>query len=81
MIVADMLCTRARHLRNMHHQPRRWRLYDVERTAEEALTLAQDANKLLEKAGLSERVKARGFVSLAETARALRERDAGSAVA
>lgn len=73
--------TRARYLRNMRQQPRRWRLYDVERTAEEALTLAQDANKLLERADLRERIKTKGFTSLAEVARGLRERDTGSAVA
>ena len=63
--------TRSRQMREIEKQPRRWRLYHVERTAFDAVTLAQEANKLLEKSEVRERIKVTGFESLLAFARML----------
>ncbi len=75
------LRTRARQIRTLADQPRRWQLYNVERTAFDGVTLAQEANKLLERSDVKDRIKSRGLTSLVDAARLLRERDASQDVA
>ena len=75
------LRTRARQLNTLANQPRRWQLYNVERTAFDGVTLAQEANKLLQRTDVKDRIKTRGLASLVDAARLLRERDAGQEVA
>lgn len=75
------LRTRARQLRTLSSQPRRWQLYHVERSAFDGITLAGEANKLLERTELKDRIKTVGLSSLADASRRLRERDASQDVA
>jgi hypothetical protein len=76
------LRSRSRQLRDLERQPhKRWRLYQVERSAYNAVTLAQQANQILEKTEMQARVQTNGMAALAEVARILREQVEGQQVA
>lgn len=76
------LRSRARQLREYERQPHRtWRLYQVERSAYNAVTLAQQATRVLQEAGLKTRVHDKGMAALGEVARVLREQADGQQVA
>jgi hypothetical protein len=71
--------TRARMLRQLDEQPhRRWRLNHVARQAKAAVTLATQANKLLESEGEKQRIKAGNLNALAQVLSQLGEDDFGS---
>lgn len=73
--------SRARGLANLDALPHPiWRLHQVTKDAHEASTLAEQANRVLESAGLEERISPQGMVSLARVtehlrSNALRERE------
>lgn len=76
------LRSRARQLRDLERQPhKRWRLYQVERSAYNAVTLAQQANRVLENSDVTARIHVGGMTALAEVARILREQVEGQEVA
>jgi hypothetical protein len=65
--------TRARVLAALEAQPHTsWRLHEVARSAQGAVTLSSQVNKLLRKAGRKEQIPARGMESLVRVANHLR---------
>lgn len=65
--------TRARGLANLDALPHpTWRLHQVTKDAHEAVTLADQANRALESAGLSERISPKGMEALARVSDHLR---------
>jgi hypothetical protein len=76
------LRSRARQLREFERQPhQRWRLYQVERSAYNAVTLAHQANQILDQTELKPRVHETGMAALGEVARIIREQEEGHQVA
>jgi hypothetical protein len=75
------LRTRSRQLRILRQQPIRWGLYNIERNAYDGATAAKEANKLLNQTDLKERIKAKGFESLVQAVRTLREEQSSRDVA
>jgi hypothetical protein len=74
--------TRARLLAELVDQPAaRWRLNHIAREATAALTIATQANRVLEAEGAKERIKARNLEALAQVAGELAEGEAGSRTA
>jgi len=71
--------TRGRLLANLMEQPAtRWRLNHIARDATAAMTIAAQANRVLEEQGAKERVKARNLEALAQVAGELAESEARS---
>lgn len=65
--------TRARVLANLDALPHpTWRLHQITKDAHEAATLAEQANRVLESVGLSERISPKGMESLARVSEHLR---------
>jgi len=73
--------TRARGLANLDALPHHtWRLHQITKDAHEAATLAEQANGVLDSAGLKERISPTGMEALARVSEhlrtnALRERE------
>ena len=66
--------TRGRLLSNLMEQPApRWRLNHIARDATAAMTIAAQANRVLEAQGARERIKARNLEALAQVAGELAE--------
>jgi len=74
--------SRARLLSNLTEQPAtRWRLNHISQEASGAVTLAVQANRVLEAAGAIERIDSRNLEALAQMAGELAEGEATSRIA